>query len=401
MLTYPQIDPVAIAIGPLSVHWYGLMYLLAFGLFMLLGRAHLRRRPELGWTSQQLDDLLFYGVLGVVIGGRLGEILFYQPGYYFSHPAELIAIWKGGMSFHGGFLGVLSAIEAGAHRVTLKDAAGAVTATVSPDEGALALDVIAVSRPLPVFSEIPLDTYQLLAKVSEAQIEVTQFGASAMGGKLTATGAASWSQAGSARVDAKLELGGVDATQLLKELGSQLRLSGALSGTFSVAGQSVNLSQIQRAELLEGRFSIVTGTLAGFDFGAALRERGTGKIQGGETRFDTLAGSMTVGEKGVDVSISALDAGALDGRGQLLIGLQDELSGRVSASVSAGGRRVRLPVDISGSLTAPVLEVRLPDPPPPPPPAETTALETSVQEAEPPITLEGAVEVPVQPGDLR
>ena len=110
MLTYPQIDPVAIAIGPLSVHWYGLMYLLAFGLFMLLGRAHLRRRPELGWTSQQLDDLLFYGVLGVVIGGRLGEILFYQPGYYFSHPAELIAIWKGGMSFHGGFLGVLVAM---------------------------------------------------------------------------------------------------------------------------------------------------------------------------------------------------------------------------------------------------------------------------------------------------
>ena len=110
MLTYPDIDPIAFSLGPLSVHWYGIMYLVAFGLFLLLGRIHLRRRPELGWTAQQLDDLLFYGVLGVIIGGRLGEVLFYQPGYYFNHPTELLAIWKGGMSFHGGFLGVLFAM---------------------------------------------------------------------------------------------------------------------------------------------------------------------------------------------------------------------------------------------------------------------------------------------------
>lgn len=110
MLIYPQIDPVALAIGPLKVHWYGLTYLAAFGLFMLLGRLHLRRRPELNWTPPQVDDLLFYGVLGVIIGGRLGEILFYQPGYYFSHPLDMFAIWKGGMSFHGGFLGVLVAM---------------------------------------------------------------------------------------------------------------------------------------------------------------------------------------------------------------------------------------------------------------------------------------------------
>jgi len=110
MLIYPQIDPVAIAIGPLKVHWYGLTYLAAFGLFMLLGRLHLKRRPDLNWTPPQVDDLLFYGVLGVIIGGRLGEVLFYQPGYYFSHPLEIFAVWKGGMSFHGGFLGVLVAM---------------------------------------------------------------------------------------------------------------------------------------------------------------------------------------------------------------------------------------------------------------------------------------------------
>ncbi|MCZ4305681.1 prolipoprotein diacylglyceryl transferase [Zoogloeaceae bacterium G21618-S1] len=110
MLTYPKIDPVAFSVGPLSVHWYGLMYLIAFVLFIGLGRRHIKRRPELGWTAQQLDDLLFYGVIGVVVGGRLGEVLFYQPGYYFSHPLEILATWKGGMSFHGGFLGVLVAM---------------------------------------------------------------------------------------------------------------------------------------------------------------------------------------------------------------------------------------------------------------------------------------------------
>ncbi|MFZ5474320.1 MAG: prolipoprotein diacylglyceryl transferase, partial [Pseudomonadota bacterium] len=110
MLIHPQIDPVALKLGPLAIHWYGLMYLLAFGLVILLGRLQIKRRPDLGWTARDIDDLLFYGILGVVIGGRLGEVLFYQPGYYLQHPGEIIAVWKGGMSFHGGFLGVLVAL---------------------------------------------------------------------------------------------------------------------------------------------------------------------------------------------------------------------------------------------------------------------------------------------------
>lgn len=110
MLTYPAINPVAFSLGPLAVHWYGLMYLAAFVLFVWLGRRHARRRPELGWSNEQIDDLLTYGVLGVILGGRLGEVLFFQPGYYFSHPLDIPAIWKGGMSFHGGFLGVLVAM---------------------------------------------------------------------------------------------------------------------------------------------------------------------------------------------------------------------------------------------------------------------------------------------------
>jgi phosphatidylglycerol---prolipoprotein diacylglyceryl transferase len=128
MLIHPLPDPIAISIGPLSVHWYGLMYLLAFIQFILLGRVR-ARQPHMaaaGWKTEHLEDMLFYGVLGVVIGGRLGEVLFYNPAYYFGHPLEIFAIWKGGMSFHGGFLGVLIAMalwarKAGKHLVDVYD----------------------------------------------------------------------------------------------------------------------------------------------------------------------------------------------------------------------------------------------------------------------------------------
>lgn len=113
MLIHPLPDPVAFSIGPVSVHWYGLMYLAAFIQFIVLGRVR-AAQPHMagaGWKKEDLDDMLFYGVLGVVIGGRLGEVLFYNPAYYFSHPVEIFAVWKGGMSFHGGFLGVLIAMS--------------------------------------------------------------------------------------------------------------------------------------------------------------------------------------------------------------------------------------------------------------------------------------------------
>ena len=107
MLVHPHFDPVAIAIGPLAIRWYGLMYLIAFGLFFFLGRYRSRLDAWRGVSYQLIDDLLFYGVLGVVLGGRLGYILFYKAQYYFAHPLEILAVWQGGMSFHGGFLGVL------------------------------------------------------------------------------------------------------------------------------------------------------------------------------------------------------------------------------------------------------------------------------------------------------
>ena len=113
MLLHPQFDPVALKFGSLSIHWYGLMYLLAFLQFWWLGKRRIQTHPQLrhaGWTTGDLDDLLFYGVLGVILGGRLGQVLFYDPAYYLSHPLEIVAIWKGGMSFHGGFLGVLAAM---------------------------------------------------------------------------------------------------------------------------------------------------------------------------------------------------------------------------------------------------------------------------------------------------
>ena len=114
MLVHPQINPVAMALGPVQIHWYGLTYLVAFGLFMAL--AQLRARQPVyanaGWTRRDVEDLLFWGVLGVVLGGRIGYCLFYKPGYYAANPLEILAVWKGGMSFHGGMLGVIAAMVA-------------------------------------------------------------------------------------------------------------------------------------------------------------------------------------------------------------------------------------------------------------------------------------------------
>ncbi|QNM97391.1 prolipoprotein diacylglyceryl transferase [Chitinimonas koreensis] len=110
MLIHPQIDPIAVQLGPLAIRWYGLMYLVAFLLFLALGHRRIRQRPESGWTGQQLDDLLFYGVMGVILGGRLGYVLFYKPAFYLSHPLDILKVWEGGMAFHGGFLGVLVAM---------------------------------------------------------------------------------------------------------------------------------------------------------------------------------------------------------------------------------------------------------------------------------------------------
>lgn len=121
MLIHPNPDPVAFTLGPLSVHWYGLMYLVAFAQFILLGRVRIKQAhiAAQGWTKEHIDDMLFYGVLGVILGGRLGEVFFYGFSYYMSHPLEIFAVWKGGMSFHGGFIGVLIAMSLWARKVNM------------------------------------------------------------------------------------------------------------------------------------------------------------------------------------------------------------------------------------------------------------------------------------------
>lgn len=108
MLVYPEIDPVAIQIGPLAVHWYGLMYVLAFlaAWLLLIWRG---RSPYWDWSKDEISDFVFYAALGVVLGGRLGYVLFYNLPYYLAHPVEIFAVWQGGMSFHGGMLGVIVA----------------------------------------------------------------------------------------------------------------------------------------------------------------------------------------------------------------------------------------------------------------------------------------------------
>jgi len=114
MLTHPKIDPVALQLGPLAIHWYGLTYLAAFGLFMLLANLRLKHEPyaslqgAAAWSRKDIEDMLFLGVLGTVVGGRLGYCLFYKPEFYLANPLQILFIWQGGMSFHGGLLGVIA-----------------------------------------------------------------------------------------------------------------------------------------------------------------------------------------------------------------------------------------------------------------------------------------------------
>lgn len=107
MIEFPAISPVAFTVFGWPIHWYGLMYLLGFVCAWLLGRY---RAERYGWQASEIDDLIFYAALGVIIGGRLGYVLFYNFSFFFSHPLSIFKVWDGGMSFHGGLIGVISAL---------------------------------------------------------------------------------------------------------------------------------------------------------------------------------------------------------------------------------------------------------------------------------------------------
>jgi phosphatidylglycerol:prolipoprotein diacylglycerol transferase len=108
ILTFPQFDPVILSVGPLSIRWYALAYIAGLVIGWRIVRRLVRTAPAVA-TEVQVDDFLTWATLGVVLGGRLGYVLFYQPGVYLSHPAAILAVWEGGMSFHGGMLGVVIA----------------------------------------------------------------------------------------------------------------------------------------------------------------------------------------------------------------------------------------------------------------------------------------------------
>jgi phosphatidylglycerol:prolipoprotein diacylglycerol transferase len=110
VLVHPQFDPIAFSVGPVAVRWYGLMYVVGFVALILLGKLRVRRGLSNGITSRDVDDMILYGVLGVILGGRIGYVLFYKFSYYSAHPAEIFQVWMGGMSFHGGFIGVMLAV---------------------------------------------------------------------------------------------------------------------------------------------------------------------------------------------------------------------------------------------------------------------------------------------------
>lgn len=105
-MRYPRIDPVFFEIGPLELRWYGLMYIIGFACAYLILRA-LSRRRGYDMNTKEIEDVLAYGIIGLIVGARLGYCLFYNFGYYASHPLKCLAVWEGGMSFHGGLIGLV------------------------------------------------------------------------------------------------------------------------------------------------------------------------------------------------------------------------------------------------------------------------------------------------------
>lgn len=109
MMIHPQFDPVLLSIGPLAIRWYALSYIVGFILFIWLGRRRIAQGNSV-FTKEMLDDFLTWGIFGVILGGRLGYVLFYKLSDYLANPIDIFKVWEGGMSFHGGFLGVLAAM---------------------------------------------------------------------------------------------------------------------------------------------------------------------------------------------------------------------------------------------------------------------------------------------------
>ena len=129
MIHYPHIDPIAFHVGPFLVHWYGIMYLLGFALAWILG-SYRAPRVVPAWTADEVSDLILYGALGVILGGRIGYMLFYDAPELIHHPLSLFQVWQGGMAFHGGVLGVLVAMWLFARRY--KKNMGDVTDFLAP-----------------------------------------------------------------------------------------------------------------------------------------------------------------------------------------------------------------------------------------------------------------------------
>jgi len=117
MLIYPDIDPILLQVGPLKIHWYGIMYLAGFSMAWWLGNKRLQQNAI--FTSEQLSDLIFYAAVGVVLGGRIGYVLFYDLANYLEAPLNIFKVWQGGMAFHGGFIGVLIAVWIYARKLKL------------------------------------------------------------------------------------------------------------------------------------------------------------------------------------------------------------------------------------------------------------------------------------------
>ena len=260
----------------------------------------------------------------------------------------------------GGLAGSLESAEGGAAVLKLGYPAGGLNMEARPSGRGLAIYLTASPGTLPLLGGPQIGTVELRGLLDDAGFSDGQLGMTGYGGKLEGSLNMAWD--GRVSLDAKLRIAAVSMKQLSRSLFQRGGFAeGQASGMLAVEARAPRWEELTRIERMTGNFTVERGAFAGFDLGAALRERSAGPLSGGETRFDNLRGRLEAGPREIRLSVENLDAGALTASGVLTVAGLDSLRGNLSAAVQVPGRGVlRYPAQLSGTVATPSIQLVLP-----------------------------------------
>lgn len=342
-ISFADDDSVRIASVGVAPDWYGLAS--QGRLSTRLSIDGLRGRPSalrgllarLDLSSLATDRVLFDGLRVELAEG-------------------MAPVFTGDANVSGGYIGSLN----------LRDASGLVRIQVDGLDGMpLKASMAAAGWISPLLEKLKFEQTQMEVELRDDQLLLTDMRAAAHGGRYSAAGTLLWNP--SPKFDGTLWLDGVQLKRLLQAVMPDARAEGSVSGRFKLISNAPTMSELAGKTRLDGNFRVVRGNFGSADLGGVMRERGGGAVQGGTTRFDTVRGRLRASAGLTTVDIRQLDAGGLDAVGTLVFPVDGTVKGRVQGSVTAGERRLSMPIDVTGSVASPALRLE------PEPPAESAS----------------------------